>query len=254
MVVRSRPSRPRGGVRATRRENQRSPRCGGGGDRAGVRLARRAARPVGARDRSRDPRRRRIARGSGDARAGRRGVVGGAGAAAAQPRLGPRVSRVRRRARGRLRACRRISPLAAALHVALDVDEAEELRRHHELQRSLGLAAEWLRPAECRELEPGLAPGIAGGVHAADDAEVDPRTLVGALVAAIGGAGGEIIPGAEATDAVIEGERLRGVRIRGRARAARRSGRARRRVAGRGARDGSRTTRCLRCDRSRARS
>ena len=51
---------------------------------------------------------------------------------------------------------------SGALHVALDVDEAEDLRRHHELQGSLGLAAEWLRPAECRELEPGLAPGIAG--------------------------------------------------------------------------------------------
>jgi glycine oxidase len=102
---------------------------------------------------------------------------------------------------------------SGALHVALDVDEAEELRRHHELQASLGLAAEWLRSSECRELEPGLAPGIAGGVHAADDAAVDPRTLVGALVAAIGRAGGEIVPGADATDAVIEGERLRGVRI-----------------------------------------
>jgi glycine oxidase len=102
---------------------------------------------------------------------------------------------------------------SGALHVALDVDEAEELRRHHELQGSLGLAAEWLRPAVCRDLEPGLAPGIAGGVHAADDAEVDPRTLVGALVAAIGRAGGAIVPGADATDAVIEGERLRGVRI-----------------------------------------
>jgi glycine oxidase len=102
---------------------------------------------------------------------------------------------------------------SGALHVALDVDEAEELRRHHDLQRSLGPAAEWLRPAECRELEPGLSPGIAGGVHAADDAEVDPRTLIGALVAAIGRAGGEIVPSADATDAVFEGERLRGVRI-----------------------------------------
>jgi glycine oxidase len=104
---------------------------------------------------------------------------------------------------------------SGALHVALDVDEAEELRRHHELQRSHGLAAEWLRPAECRELEPGLAPGIAGGVHAADDAEVDPHMVVGALVAAIERAGGEIVAGADATAAVIEGERLRGVRAEG---------------------------------------
>ena len=100
-----------------------------------------------------------------------------------------------------------------ALHVALDRDEAEELRRRHELQRSLGLDAEWMRPARCRELEPGLTPACAGGVLAADDGEVDPRTLVAALVAAIERAGGEVVAGAEASGAVIEGERLRGVVI-----------------------------------------
>ena len=37
---------------------------------------------------------------------------------------------------------------AGALHVALDRDEAGELRRRHELQQELGLEAEWLaRPA-----------------------------------------------------------------------------------------------------------
>ena len=35
-----------------------------------------------------------------------------------------------------------------ALHVALDRDEAEELRRVHDLQRALGLEAEWLLPRE----------------------------------------------------------------------------------------------------------
>ena len=45
-----------------------------------------------------------------------------------------------------------------ALHVALDRDEAAELRRVHDLQRSLGLGAEWLPPRRCRELEPGLTP------------------------------------------------------------------------------------------------
>ena len=51
-----------------------------------------------------------------------------------------------------------------ALHVALDRDEAAELRRVHELQRSLGLEAEWLPPRRCRELEPGLTPSFNGGV------------------------------------------------------------------------------------------
>ena len=37
-----------------------------------------------------------------------------------------------------------------ALHVALDRDEAGELRRRHELQQELGLEAEWLTPTGCR--------------------------------------------------------------------------------------------------------
>ncbi|HVS99367.1 MAG TPA: FAD-dependent oxidoreductase, partial [Solirubrobacterales bacterium] len=70
-----------------------------------------------------------------------------------------------------------------ALHVALDRDEAGELRRRHDLQRELGLEAEWLTPRRCRELEPGLTPTFAGGVLAAGDAAVDPRRLARALVA-----------------------------------------------------------------------
>ena len=99
-----------------------------------------------------------------------------------------------------------------ALHVALDRDEAEELRRRHELQRSLGLQAEWMRPARLRELEPGLSPACSAGVHAVEEGEVDPRTLVAALVAAIEAAGAEVIAGVEASEAVIDGDRLRGVR------------------------------------------
>jgi glycine oxidase len=99
-----------------------------------------------------------------------------------------------------------------AVHIALDRDETEELRRRHDLQRSLGLEAEWMRPARCRDLEPGLAPACAAGVLAADEGEVDPRTLTTALVAATEGAGGEVLPGTEATDALIDGDRLRGVR------------------------------------------
>ena len=47
---------------------------------------------------------------------------------------------------------------SGALHIALDRDEAAELRRVHDLQRRMGLEAEWLAPRACRELEPGLTP------------------------------------------------------------------------------------------------
>lgn len=84
-----------------------------------------------------------------------------------------------------------------ALMVAVDRDDAAELRRMHEFQRSLGLDVEWLTRTACRELEPGLAPGISGGVSAPQDHQADPRSLIEALAAAVELAGGEIVSGAE---------------------------------------------------------
>ena len=69
-----------------------------------------------------------------------------------------------------------------ALVVAADRDDAEELHRLHEFQRSLGLEAEWLTPTECRRVEPGLAPRVAGGILAPQDHHVDPVAVVQALV------------------------------------------------------------------------
>jgi glycine oxidase len=99
-----------------------------------------------------------------------------------------------------------------ALHIALDRDEAAELRRVHDLQRSLGLEAEWLPPRRCRELEPGLTPSFNGGVHAADEAAVDPRALTRALLAGLAEAGGEVRSASEVVGGIFEGERLTGVR------------------------------------------
>ena len=99
-----------------------------------------------------------------------------------------------------------------ALHIALDRDEAAELRRVHDLQRSLGLGAEWLPPRRCRELEPGLTPSFNGGVHAPGEAAVDPRALSEALLAALAAEGAEVRTGVEVDEAMIEGERLAGVR------------------------------------------
>ena len=99
-----------------------------------------------------------------------------------------------------------------ALHVALDRDEAGELRRRHQLQTELQLDARWLTASECRRLEPALAPSFAGGVHAPDEAAVDPRALTAALLAAIGKLGVEVRTSAAVTEAVIEGDRIAGVR------------------------------------------
>ncbi|HWO15713.1 MAG TPA: glycine oxidase ThiO [Solirubrobacterales bacterium] len=99
-----------------------------------------------------------------------------------------------------------------ALHVALDRDEAAELRRIHDLQRSLGLEAEWLPPRRCRDLEPGLTPSFNGGVHAPGEAAVDPRALTVALLAALAAEGVEVRTGVEVAAALTQGESLVGVR------------------------------------------
>lgn len=102
-----------------------------------------------------------------------------------------------------------------ALHVALDRDEAVALRRVHELQRSLGLGAEWLAPRRCRELEPGLTPSFNGGVHVSGEATVDPRALSTALLAALEAEGVEMRTGVEVEAGLVEDKRLTGVRTGG---------------------------------------
>jgi glycine oxidase len=82
-----------------------------------------------------------------------------------------------------------------ALVVAADRDDAEELRRLHAFQESLGLDVEWLGPRAARQLEPALSPRIAGAIHAPHEAQADPRALVGALSAALERAGGEFVTG-----------------------------------------------------------
>lgn len=102
---------------------------------------------------------------------------------------------------------------SGALVVAADRDDAGDLRRLHAHQRELGLAAEWLSPSECRRLEPGLSPRIAGGVLAPQDAQADPAAVVEALVGALETAGGELVEGAEVAAVETDGGRVRGVRL-----------------------------------------
>jgi glycine oxidase len=98
-----------------------------------------------------------------------------------------------------------------ALHVAVDRDEAEELRRLHAHQRVLGLESEWLAPAECRRLEPGLGTRISGGIHVPSEAQVDPRKLVAALAEALVSEGGVIQSGIDVVGPVRDAGRVVGV-------------------------------------------
>jgi glycine oxidase len=99
-----------------------------------------------------------------------------------------------------------------ALHVALDRDEAEQLRRVHDLQRRMGLEAEWLPPSGCRALEPGIAPSLSGGVIAPGEGSIDPRALCASLLAALREQAVEVRAGTEVSEAVVEEGRIAGVR------------------------------------------
>ena len=97
---------------------------------------------------------------------------------------------------------------SGALIVAADRDDAEALRRLYEFQLSLGLDVEWLPPARCRRLEPGLSPRVAGGILAHGDGQADPRATARALA--------ELVPevelGVEAEAIEHERGRVTGVR------------------------------------------
>src|SRR5947207_4169350 len=89
-----------------------------------------------------------------------------------------------------------------AVAAAADRDDVEELRRLHELQRSLGLGSEWLSGSECRRLEPSLSPRVPGGILAPHEAQVDPAAALRALQVAAERAGAE--PAANVAVAGVE--------------------------------------------------
>ncbi|MER5642260.1 glycine oxidase ThiO [Kitasatospora sp. NPDC002227] len=98
------------------------------------------------------------------------------------------------------------------LAVALDADDREELRELHAFHQRLGLDSSWLTGRECRKLEPMLAPGVRGGLHVADDHQVDPRRLAEALLAACAAAGVRF-ERAEAAGLLTTDGRATGVRL-----------------------------------------
>jgi glycine oxidase len=85
---------------------------------------------------------------------------------------------------------------SGALVLAVDRDDAEELRRLVTLQQELELETEWLSARDCRRLERGLSPRVRGGIAAPREAHVDPTAMLAALRACVDGAGGELVEGA----------------------------------------------------------
>lgn len=70
------------------------------------------------------------------------------------------------------------------LHVAIDDDEQMALERQFRYRRELGLPVERLTSRQTRDLEPGLAPSVRGGMLVESDHQVDPRAMVATLLQA----------------------------------------------------------------------
>lgn len=98
------------------------------------------------------------------------------------------------------------------LVVALNGDDKEELDRLHRFQTELGLPVRRLRGRECRELEPGLTPGVRAGLHVDGDHQIDNRKLVDALATACTRAGVEFVHGAVVA-LTVAGGRVSGVAL-----------------------------------------
>jgi glycine oxidase len=80
-----------------------------------------------------------------------------------------------------------------SLVVAADASDGEWLSELAGFHERLGLAVRRLRSRECREAEPLLAPGVRAGVLVEEEARVDPRRAVAALLEALGAAGVAIV-------------------------------------------------------------
>jgi glycine oxidase len=94
---------------------------------------------------------------------------------------------------------------------ALTRDDLAKLRYTFDFQKSLGLELSWLSPAEAREKEPYLRPGLAGAVYSPQDHQVDNRLLSEALKIAALKADAELLEDTEVTEVLIEQGRVKGV-------------------------------------------
>ncbi|MFD8144169.1 NAD(P)/FAD-dependent oxidoreductase [Streptomyces sp. NPDC059708] len=95
------------------------------------------------------------------------------------------------------------------LVVAPDETTLKALRHFAEGQRAAGVVSAEADPAALRELEPHLAPGMAGGFHYPQDAQVQPALAAAHLLKA---SGAEVHLGEEVTGILLEAGTVRGVR------------------------------------------
>jgi len=101
--------------------------------------------------------------------------------------------------------------VSGALVTARTDDEHAALRRAVAWQRDASLRAELLDGASARKLEPSLANDVVGAAHYPDESQVDPPSLLRALVASLRDV--EVRSGASVQRLLIENDRCVGVAL-----------------------------------------
>lgn len=99
------------------------------------------------------------------------------------------------------------------LVVAPDETTLKALRTFADGQRAAGVDAVEVGAGGLHDLEPHLAPGLAGGFHYPQDSQVQPAQAAAQLLAA---SGAEVYLGEEVTAFLLERGAVRGVRTRNR--------------------------------------
>lgn len=102
--------------------------------------------------------------------------------------------------------------VSGALVIARSDAERAPLADAVASQRGAGLRAELVDAAGARAIEPSLGDVVAAA-HYPDESQVDPPSLLRALVASVGRARVELRAGATVQQLVVEGDRCVGVRV-----------------------------------------
>lgn len=95
------------------------------------------------------------------------------------------------------------------LSAGVDAADRETLAQLRELQRGLGMDVESLTGSEARERESALGPSVTGAMLIADDHQIDPRRVTGALLGHLG----DRVRAERATGVVRDGSAVCGIRL-----------------------------------------
>ena len=96
-----------------------------------------------------------------------------------------------------------------------DRDDSERLRRMYDFREKIGLPVVWLSGSEAREIEPFLSPRCTGAIWIDDDAQINNRRLLEALIIAFKNRGG-ILHEDSLTDSIsISEDKINSIIVKG---------------------------------------